>query len=538
MIFPQSRSRLARALIGLYLTTRAAVALEPVPRPDLGGFEAAVQERLATAYEALMSVLENPDASTLERARLYGHTGKIFHAHHAFEVAAACYRNAAELDFEDPQWPYILGFLHQDSGKFRRAEAQYQRVLAISPDHALAILRLGQVHLELNQLDQAESLLESVVKEPGLGASAYAALGKIAAARQDHETAVRHYKAALELQPEATRLHVPLGLSYRGLGQIDKAREHLSQRAAAKVRVEDPMLREIGSLTASSEMFLTTAAQAVKAGRYDQAEQAYRGAIAAKPDNPRAHVNLAEILARRGALDAAEASAREALRLNPESFFALFNLGNIFEKRGQLDEAMAYFEKALEKDPASVQANFRLAGLLMRAGDYERAARRYEIVIAAAPSLVSARYLQALALVSRGRRAAAQEVLEEALQVDPGHEEMAAALARLLATAESVTDEESQRALAMAQELYQNRQSAENLETLATSLAAARRFEDAVSAQRAVIEAARAQRGDPDLIRHLEYNLKRYQDGLPSDQPWHSADPSTEARAAEDQGSI
>ncbi len=533
MICSRPRSRLAGLLICLGLTAHAAAALEPVPMPDLEGFEAAVRERLTTAHEALMSALEDPDTSAEERSRLYGQTGKIFHAHHAFRVAATCYRNAAELDREDPQWPYILGFLHQDAGEFEPAAERYLSVLAMAPEHTMASLRLGEVYLELNELDRARSLLEKVMDQPGLGATTHAGLGKIAAAMQDHEAAASHYEVALELQPDASRLRVPLGLSYRSLGQIAKAREQLAQRGEGKVRLDDPMLREIGSLTASSEMFLTTAAQALKAGRYEVAERAYRGAIAANPDNPRAHVNLAEVLTRRGALEEAEASAREALRLDPDSFFALFNLANIFERRGQLEEAMDYFERALGKNPASVRANFRLGGLFMRSGDYERAAESYRRVIEAAPSFVHARYLQALALISQGRRGAARQVLEAALQVEPGHEEMRAALARLLATAESITPEVSGRAVELAQELYRSRSSPENLETLAMSLAAAGRFEAAVSAQLAVIEAARDQEADPQILQHLEHNLKRYERRLPSDRPWHTNDQTAERRAAQ-----
>lgn len=535
MIRPRYLTRLASALLCTGLTATATQALETIPLPNLERFETAVQERLTTAYDALMSALDDPETSNEERSRLYGRTGKIFHAHHAFKVAAACYRNAAELDPEDLQWPYILGFLHQDAGEFGQAETLYESVLTMDPEHTMATLRLGEIYLELGELDRSQPLLEKVMDQPGLGATAHAALGKIAAARQDHETAVRHYETALKLQPEAGRLHVPIGLSYRSLGQIDKAREHLGQRAEGKVRVDDPLLREIGSLTASSEMFLTTAAQALKAGRYELAERAYRGAIAANPENARAHVNLAEVLTRRGALEEAEASAREGLRLNPESFFALFNLANIFEKHGQLEKAMEYFERALEENPASVRANFRLGSLLMRKGEYERAAERFHQVVEAAPSFARARYLQALALISQGQRGAAREVLETALQVEPGHEGISAALARLLATAESATPEETRRAVSLAQELYRNRSSAENLETLAMSLAAAKRYDKAASAQHAVIEAARIQDADSHTLAHLEYNLQRYQNGLPSDRPWNTSDPAAEDRAAQTQ---
>jgi protein O-GlcNAc transferase len=443
----RGRTRALPVILMIGLSAGAAWAIEPVPQPELSGFEEAVQKRLSAARDALLAGLENPEATRAEQSRLYGETGKVFHAHHAFEVAAACYRNAAELSPDDSLWPYVLGFLAQDSGDFASAAEYYRRVLALEPEHALATLRLGEVYLETGEVDQAEALLSAVVSEPGFGATAHAALAKIATLRQDHAAAVEHYTAALELEPEATRLHVPLGMAYRSLGEIDRAREHLDQRGDGKVRFEDPVMREVASLTVSSEVFITTATQALRAGQLERAERAYRGAIAANPENPRAHVNLAEVLARRGDLDAAEASAREALRLTPTSFFALFNLGNILEKRGDRAAAAEYFDRALVQDPKNVKANFRLASLLMRTGEYERAAELFRKVEQSAPSFVRARYLHALALVALSRPKEARSLLEEALAVDPQAEMLTSALARLLATEAEPSEDDAQRAL-------------------------------------------------------------------------------------------
>jgi tetratricopeptide (TPR) repeat protein len=480
--------RTVTAFAAAALLRVVAAAEEPVPKPNLERLEPGVQERMQTARDALLDALENPDLDSAERARLYGETGKVFHAHHAFEVAAACYRNAAELDPEDGQWPYLLGFLYQDSGRFDLARAHYEKVLENAPDHTFSTLRLAQVHLELNELDAAEPMLRKVLEQPGLEATAHEAL--------------------------------------------DKAREHLGQAGQAKVMLSDPYLREIGSLSVSSEMFLSVATQAIKAGNLERAEQAYRGALAVNPENARAHVNLAEILTRRGALEEAEARLREALRLNPESFFATFNLANLFELRGDLERAIGLFEEALEKDPTDVKANYRYAGALMKIGDYERATLQYEKVVELAPGLVHARYLQALALIAQIEYLAAQEVLEEALVVKPEDPDLMSALARLLATNQPTTGEAARRALDLAQSVFESRRTGENLETLAMALAASGRFDEAVRAQLAVIEAARNQE-DLAAVPHLEHNLRRYRENLPSDRPWRTEESAVDLPSRE-----
>ncbi len=509
--------RAVRFAAYLALVPLLALAEVPLPDPELEGLEPGVEERLNVARVALTSAVESPGTDPVERGRLYGNTGRVFHAHHVFTVAEACYINAAELDPEEVLWPYLLGFLYQDTARFPAAREQYRHVLELDSYHPLAILRLALVHLELGQIEAAEKLLGDLDSGGDLAAPVHSALGKIATAREAHAEAARHYRAALAAQPQASQLHYPLALAYRRSGNIEKAREHAAKGGTAKLVVPDPTLDEVGSFSVSSQMFLTTGAQALKAERFDLAEKAFRGAIAVNPENKRAHLNLAVVLAQRGELDAAEESAREALRLDPEYGFAYFNLGTFYETRGNLPEAMDFYRKALEKDPGNLKANFRLANAMMRTGDYQRAARYYRAAVEIAPSFVRARYLESLALIASRRYPDARKVLEEAVEIDPRNPKLNGSLARLLATSVPPATEDTERALRLARTLDHDHP--ENAETLAMALAAAGRFDEAVATQQALLDAAR-DRAAPDLVGQLEYNLARYRKGQPSDRPW------------------
>ena len=114
----------------------------PLPDPDLSRLEPAVREKLGDARRALLDAIDDPDTDGERRSGLYGHTGKLFHAHDAYAVAEACYRNAAALEPREVRWPYTLGFLYQDTGRFEEAKGQYRKVLEIEPAHAFAQLRL------------------------------------------------------------------------------------------------------------------------------------------------------------------------------------------------------------------------------------------------------------------------------------------------------------------------------------------------------------------------------------------------------------
>ncbi|MCP3957266.1 MAG: tetratricopeptide repeat protein [bacterium] len=499
---------------GSVLLPVAVCGLVSLPEPELKGLEEGVRERLDTARAALLAAVESPDTEAVERGRLYGHTGKVFHAHHVFPVAEACYANAAELDPEELLWPYLLGYIFEDTSRLAEAKKQFQKVLKLDPDHALATLRLARIQVETGEAEKAAPLLEKLGGEQTLAAPVRAALGKIATVRGEHAEAARHYEAALAAQPAASQLHYPLALAYRRLGEVEKAKEHASEAGTAKLSLPDPILEEVGSMSVSSQMFLTAGAQALKAERFDLAEKAFRGAIAVNPENKRAHLNLAVVMAQRQDFSGAEASAREALRLDPEYGFAYFNLGTVYEARGQTPEAMGFYRQALEKNPRNLKAHFRLAGALMQQSEYEAAAGHYRAVIEIAPSFVRARYLESLALIALRRYGVAREVLEEALRIHPEHVEMSRSLARLLATADPP---DGARALAIARTLERDR--LDDVETLAMALAATGRFDEAASAQQALLESARGS-ADPGTVQHLEYNLERYRRRQPSDRPW------------------
>jgi tetratricopeptide (TPR) repeat protein len=522
------RRKPAVFLIVVLLVTVMGAAHMPeesaTPDPDLSALEERVQETLARARETLESAIASSDIEPAERGRVYGNTGKMFQAHHVFAVAEACYINAIALD-GGAEWPYLLGYVYQDTGRFEEARDRYQEVLELEPEHELATLRLAQVLLASEQPEAAEPLFEQVVDAEGLAAAAHAGLANISTLKGEHEDAARHLEKALEIQPEADQLHHPLALTYRRLGDMEAARAEIGKAGRSKVRVGDPVLGAVGNMTVSSEMLLTSAAQALKAGRFDLAEIFYREAIEANPENQRAYVNLAGVLAEQGRLDEAETYANEALKLKPDYFYAFMNLASIHEQRSNIDEALDSYRKALKRRPRDIKANSRYAALLMHVGEYERALGPFELLAEYAPSLVQARYLHALALVALDRNIEAIGVLDEALAISPDDANLRLALARLLATTPNVEAEMRRRALEMVLSLHRESPTLDTAETLAMCLAATGHFEQAAALQERVVEAASGF-GDDDLTNRFQHHLEQYRQGQPADRPWSLAPPS------------
>lgn len=113
----------------------------------------------------------------------------------------------------------------------------------------------------------------------------------------------------------------------------------------------------------------------VEYGAPEEAEEAYRKAIAIDPGHADAHVNLGRMLHERRAFMQAEQHYRTAIRLDPDHTTAHFNLGVLLEDRGKADDAIEAYRAALSSDPDYADAHFNLAGVYEAAGNRAAALR-------------------------------------------------------------------------------------------------------------------------------------------------------------------
>ncbi len=163
-------------------------------------------------------------------------------------------------------------------------------------------------------------------------------------------------------------------------------------------RPDNPGLPAVrGKAATSLQQRLDAAARMVQGGQLAEAANAYRGVLAAQPDFPVAHANLAFVLSAlsryaeaephfRRMLDAhpdevptrlglaralqkqarfgeAEAALQRALADQPDCVPALLGLGICVRSQSRLDEARAWFERAACTDPACVDAYYLLSTL-------------------------------------------------------------------------------------------------------------------------------------------------------------------------------
>lgn len=406
------------------------VGLEPLAELDLAAIEPVPREQIETQQARLRDLRR---AAPHELAGGYGGLGELYHAYELLPAAAAAYRNAERLDPQSFLWPYYLGAVYQALGDLDAAAASLERALALRGDEPPARLRLAEVRLARGEHEAARALFETLLAEDGFAAAARYGLGRVAAAAGDAEAAVEHFEKTLELQPEAGSVRYPLAQTLRRLGREDRAREVLAGPGSGAVRAPDPLIERLDDLARSSGAHLKRGNRALLAGRLDEAVEAFRRAVEARPDYGEARRSLALALARRGEHEAAIRELETALEDDSGNVWLHLDLGNVYRAQERLDEAAGALRRAVELAPDFAAARFNLGSLLVALERWEEAREHLAATVALEPENARARHLLAVAKHRGGASEEAIAELRAVLDADPGDDASREALATVLA---------------------------------------------------------------------------------------------------------
>jgi len=110
---------------------------------------------------------------------------------------------------------------------------------------------------------------------------------------------------------------------------------------------------------------------AYQSGKYELAAESISRALSLNASNPPAHSNLGNVLCALGRLDEGVACYRKALQLSPDLIDAYVNLGNALKVLGDADGAEESYRRALALKPESALTRFNYALLKLLSGEYE-----------------------------------------------------------------------------------------------------------------------------------------------------------------------
>ena len=506
-------------------TTAGALALLPIPIPDLSSVEQAVQTDLRSSRAQVVRQFQSGNTDPVSLANALGILCEHYQAHHIYPPAEPCYQNAERLDPQNFRWPHLLAYLGQQTTQHELAVQAFRRSRSLKPEYEASRVRLAETYIELNQPDKAEALLGVPFDERGVKAAVLFSRGRIALARRDFDVAAGYFEQALAVQPDASRIHYPLAMAYRGKGDVQKAREHLAQYGDGKPNIVDPVVDGLDELLTGKRTQLHRGLVAVQTGQYEAAIDAFAGALEGDPDNVDLRVSLARTLYLAGSHAEGRQQLAEALRRDPAHPLSNFLMGVLLAADNDNDTAIAYFETALTSDPEHAGAQHYLADTLVREGRYAEAVPHYAIAIRQVPKDLPARVMEAVSLLySGGPHTEAAKRIESLYAEQPEQMVFTYMLARLLAASPDSGVRDGSRALSLAKALYQQLPLAENAETLAMAYAELGRFDDAREMQQQAMGIAMFS-GRIDLMPRLQSALDRYQENETFRIPFATDDP-------------
>jgi tetratricopeptide (TPR) repeat protein len=451
--------------VAVVLSAVAQTTLPPLPRLLLESYPIPTRKAVSPVYEAAIARSRDDGA--------VGVLAKTLHAWDQWDTAHQAYERAQALAPRTFDWFYLDAVVLQRLARHAEAARRLEDALQRSPDYLPARVKLAEELLESGDREHAEQLFGALQHEPASEPSAELGLGRIAAAKSQHESAVHHLERAVALFPEWGAAYYALALSYRALGRRDDAQRALERHQQYGARwpgIDDPVLRTVSALRDDAQTRLDEGLKLAARGDAAGAIAAHEAALAIDPSIAQAHANLISLYGGQrnwakaeehyravvalgfnlgdahydyGVLlgmqekwaDAAEAY-RQAIAVNPRHAQAHNNLGQILERDRRFEEAASEYRQACDSQPAFRVARFNLGRMLIALGRNDEAIAELEKLTeprdAEAP-----RYLFALATahVRAGHRDEGIRWATDAqkLALQHGQQELAAAIERDLA---------------------------------------------------------------------------------------------------------
>jgi tetratricopeptide (TPR) repeat protein len=497
--------------------------LLPVSEADISGAEPLMQQAITSARDALVGLLTEPAAERKDLAKGYGRLGALFLLVEVEARADACLRNAMTLDPDELRWPYYAGYLAMLAGNLDQAIAYLEQARAIDASYPTLYMRLGKVHLDRSELDQARAAFERVKDNPDLRSPAHYYLGQIAVLERRFADAVPLLETALEANPEATEIHYPLAQALRALGDKERARSHLEQFVLRAPDIADPLLAELEAATQRSLPAFERAIHAIRGGDYQAAGEYFRAGLDVAPDNAAARVSYARALYLAGQRDAAAEQLAQALQVDPEQVLGQFLEGVLGQQQGDLAGAAAAYRRTLALQPDHAGALFYLANLDFDAGRFGEALAGYEQALAADASIAPARILALIAALHAG--ASSTEILERLATLraqHPDDPQLKYAHSRLLSAAADPAVRDPAQAMELAVELAVQQPIPPHQRAVALAAASSGDFDKAATTLKGLIDNL-GWMAPPAELDVMEAELAAYRDAtLPP--PWPIGD--------------
>jgi tetratricopeptide (TPR) repeat protein len=278
-----------------------------------------------------------------------------------------------------------LARAHLANGEPVLAEETMRRAVDANPKDSSARLDLAQLLMQLGKPEQAKPVIDELVKQEPSNVAAQDAEFRIASATKDAASATAAANALVALEPKRAIGYFYQGVAAESQKKTDDALRLYRQALEVQPDAEEPLRAVARVLTAMNRLpeALTLLDEAaarnprlpfpsnikgellLAADRTSDAKAAFRAAIEREPKWWPPYRNLARAQAADNDLPAAAATLQSAIALVNQPETLQTELAGLYERMGKTDDAMQTYEAALRKNPQLEIAANNLAMLLI-----------------------------------------------------------------------------------------------------------------------------------------------------------------------------
>jgi tetratricopeptide (TPR) repeat protein len=258
-----------------------------------------------------------------------------------------------------------IGKTHGVRGAPDSARRAYERALARDSSTAEAHARLGQLYEEEGELETALEHSRRALALDSTNVNYRYVVGSQLFQLGRYEEAIPHLKAVIAERPWHQSAHYNLGQALVRTGQQDLGKTYIAESDSLETQQREiERLESVAQDEPGAPDRWTKLGDAYRrAGRLEDAREAYSIALYLRPSNPTLRDRLAQLSAELGNYEAAVAHYRTLLRRHPTFNEAWFNLGVVYARNGDTDKARKVWKRVLERNPDHRRAKAYLARL-------------------------------------------------------------------------------------------------------------------------------------------------------------------------------
>jgi tetratricopeptide (TPR) repeat protein len=260
------------------------------------------------------------------QAQQLAQAGSRQEARQRYDQSIEAIGKAIAIQPEDVQLKLVLASLYGETEQFDKAGAIYRTILESNPDQGVALVGLGRIALDQNDLPTAmEYFNKAIEKNSGYG-DGYIFRAEVHKARGQIDRAIYDLEKAVALQQGNLRLRMDLARLYEAVQFFDKAAQQYLQVVMMQPSFYPAHLRRL-------ELFL-------RQQRWAAVESLAAEAMEQFPRDPQFPLILARMWKQRGQMDRQLGMLDQARQLAPDSVDVVraWLIGLI--EAGQLQQAM------------------------------------------------------------------------------------------------------------------------------------------------------------------------------------------------------